>query len=686
MKVAQIRSLISKNKYFTPPRLSLGTRLTLSIGLIITVTSFILFVGIYRLEEQQATQQINTQAQALLTEMIVLREWVAHYGGIWTTSPGDYYLDSERGFYRKSPAMVTKEISNLLDDKGYYRFHITSLALTNTENAPDDFEHKALIQFEENPVPITSIDRNGGEPVYRLMIPLMVKESCLDCHDDQGYQAGDVRGGLSVLVPISEMEVSLINSRRALVFSAFSIVSLVMAALYFMVRRMVITPVGQLKLVATAVSDGNYAARCSLNTGDELEIFGQTLNQMITNLKISRDSLNDRISQRTQELNTISEVALIISRSGSLEDILSEALEKVISVAGATGGMIQIFEDGNTWLVAHAGLPANVVNCFDRIQQNKRDQLPIQEMGEPIQVKNIELDFCQKIFPKEHCLERENCTAIAEGYSQLAYVLLNSRRRSLGVITLFSTEPTSFLPEILQLLECIGHQLGVAIENARFHQRTEKMAILEERTRISRELHDSLAQTLGWLSIKTEMLEEDLHLGEIEKSSADMKAIRRVVRDACYDVRESIDGLRTRPTGDLTVTAAAWISEFRQRSGLITDFRAMDADVRLSPIVETELLRILQEALTNVRKHAQAKRVRIDLQIKGSFAELIIEDDGCGFEYMAEQDAGHFGLRIMRERAERLGGTFQIETTREEGTHITVLLPLHPTIRDEGGA
>jgi len=111
-----------------------------------------------------------------------------------------------------------------------------------------------------------------------------------------------------------------------------------------------------------------------------------------------------------------------------------------------------------------------------------------------------------------------------------------------------------------------------------------------------------------------------------------MMAIRRVVRDACYDVRESIDGLRTTPTGDLTTTAAAWISEFRQRSGLLTDFRAMDGDVQLSAIIESELLRILQEALTNVRKHAQAQQVRVNLQIKGSFAELIVEDDGCGFE------------------------------------------------------
>jgi len=161
-------------------------------------------------------------------------------------------------------------------------------------------------------------------------------------------------------------------------------------------------------------------------------------------------------------------VALIISRSGALEDILAEALEKVISVAGAAGGMIQLFEDGNTWLAAHAGMSSRLVNCFDGIQQYEGYQHKIQEKREPIQVKNIDVEVCQKIFPKKQCLDGENCPAIAEGYSQLASVLLNSRSRTLGIITLFSAEPTSFSPEIMQLLACIGHQLGVAVENARY--------------------------------------------------------------------------------------------------------------------------------------------------------------------------------------------------------------------------
>jgi len=662
------------NKFFAP-RSSIGTRLTLSIGLLIAVTSIFLFVGIYRNEEKQSLQQVNSQAEALLSEMLVAREWVSSYNGVWTTSPGDYYLKTENGYFQKSPAMVTKELSNLSEDKGYYRFHITSLILTNPENTPDDFEHEALLQFEEEPAPFTSIDRTGEEPVYRLMIPLKVAESCLECHEYQGYQIGDVRGGLSVLVPIKEMDASLARSRQILSFSAISIISLVMVALYIMVRRMVISPVGKLKEIAIAVGNGNYNAQCDLNTGDELEVFGQTLNQMVANLKKSQMTLQERVTQRTQELDTISEVALTISRAGALEDVLEEALEKVISSSGVAGGLVQLFEEENTRVITHIGLHPDMINCF-RLTQKGNEAPPAEE---PNLVIDIKAGFCQTLYPRRECPEEDGCQAINKGYIRLASILLKSRSRSLGTMVLFSKNSSSFSPEIMQLLESIGNQLGVAIENSKFHQRVEQIAVLEERARISRELHDSLAQTLGWLSIKTEILEEDLTLGEIEKSNTEMKAIRRVVRDACYDVRESIDGLRTRPTGDLVLTAASWIAEFRQRSGLITDFHAMDGKVPLSPRVEAELLRILQEALTNVRKHARAKKVRIDLQSKGSYVKLIIEDDGSGFNYEARQDFQHFGLRIMRERAENLGGSFHIKSAPEKGTRITVLLPLYPT-------
>ncbi len=657
------------------PRLNLGARFTLSIGLVVIVTSLLVFVNIYRLQERQAIGYLETQAKALLTEMVVLREWVAGYGGVWTTRPGEIYLDERDGFYRKTPAMVTKELSRLSDSKGFYRFHITSLRLKNPENAPDAFARAALLAFERNPVPVSRVEEVAGQRVYRYMIPLWAEPACLQCHAAQGYRVGDIRGGLSVFLPMENTDAALAQSRASLIGASLVMVLGVMAVLYLLTRRLVIGPLGELQAMAVAIGQGDYSARCNLRTGDELEMLGKTFNEMVTRLKSSRDALQARVEQRTRELAALSDVALTISRAGALEDVLSEALATVVRVTGADGGAVHLAEEqGGLRLVASQGVEASVATCLGALQPGAGFISQVMQMGEAVHVPELAGEAWAQVCPGHVC------PAPAAGYRSLVAVPLRSRDRTLGALTLLHRAPAGFSLETVQFLTCIGHQLGVAVENARFHERTEQLAILEERHRIARELHDSLAQTLGWLNLKAEMLADSLERGEADKARTEVEAIRWVVRDACYDVRESIDGLRTRPADGLVATAAAWVSEFGRRSGLLTEFRAADGEVRLPPVVEAEALRILQEALTNVRKHARARRVRVSLQVSSELAELIIEDDGRGFVYNFDQDHEHFGLRIMRERAERLGGSFYIKTAPGQGTQVMVHLPLHPTV------
>jgi len=659
-------------------RLNLGARFTLSIGLVVILTSLLVFINIYRLQERQAIGHLETQAKALLTEMVVLREWVAGYGGVWTTEPGEIYLDERDGFYRKTPAMVTKEISRLSDSKGFYHFHITSLRLKNPENAPDAFERTALLAFERNPVPVSRVEEVAGQRVYRYMIPLWAEPACLQCHAVQGYHVGDIRGGLSVFLPTAEMDAALAQSRASLVGATLVLVVGVMAVLYLLTRRLVIGPLSQLQAMAVAIGQGDYNARCNLRTGDELEMLGQTFNEMVTRLKSSRDALQARVEQRTRELAALSDVALTISRAGALEDVLAEALGTVVQVTEAHGGAVHLAEEqGELRLVAYRELEAPVAACLRSLKPGAGFISRVVQTGEPIHVGDLQDQASERVCPGHVC------PAPAAGYRSLVAVPLRSRDRTLGALTLLSRASEGFSPETVQLLTCIGNQLGVAVENARFHERAEQMAILEERHRIARELHDSLAQTLSWLNLKAEMLDDSWERGEAEKARREIAAIRRVVRDACYDVRESIDGLRTRPTDGLVPAAAAWVSEFGRRSGLLTEFRAADGEMRLPPMVETEALRILQEALTNVRRHAHARQVWVSLQVRNEIIELIVEDDGQGFVYDQNQDHHHFGLRIMRERAERLGGSFHIKTAPGQGTRVMVHLPLHPQQRSE---
>jgi two-component system nitrate/nitrite sensor histidine kinase NarX len=263
------------------------------------------------------------------------------------------------------------------------------------------------------------------------------------------------------------------------------------------------------------------------------------------------------------------------------------------------------------------------------------------------------------------------------GYRAWAGVPLKSKNRVLGALHLFAHAPRQFTPDDAALLQCIANQIGIAVENARNAQCVEQIAIVEERNRLAREIHDSLAQALGYLNLKTEMLEGTITRGELDTARDEVADVCRVVRDACYDVRESIDGLRTRwdDGAGLIPATAAYLHEFGQRAGLLTEYAVSDGEVRLAPVIEAEVFRIIQEALTNVRKHAQASRVRVAIKTAEGATRIEVADDGRGFAPDASNDSQHFGLRIMRERAEHLGGTFQVESERGKGTHIVVQVP-----------
>ncbi|MCA9972249.1 MAG: DUF3365 domain-containing protein, partial [Anaerolineales bacterium] len=602
------------------PTLNLGARLTLSIGSSIILTSLALFTWLYHRQEKQAMHQVETQAQALLTEMMIVRDWVAEYGDVWTTQPGDYYVAGQGPFYRKSPGMVTKEISIISNARENFHFHITSLEPKNPENAPDAFEMEALHRFDQSPATFSQIEAIDGERYYRRMVPLFTQASCLECHP--GSQIGEVRGGISVLVPMAEVDAALADNRRALVITAVLITALMTGLLYWLVRRMVVNPLQQLRGAAVAMGQGNYDAACLLRTGDELQDLGETFNHMAGNLRSYQDSLHAQIAQRTRELNALADMALTISRSQDLKTVLGEALAQALQATDMAGGVIHLFgpTGGIALTVRQGEQPGDALTSQERIR-----------------------------------------------------VPLRSGSRELGTLTLLQRADTAVSPEQRQFITCLGNQLGVAVANARFQEEIERLAILEERGRIARELHDSLAQTLSWLHLKMDLLTQTLEAGNLPQTRQEADDVRQVVDQACFEVRESIDGLRVRPADGLRTAVAEYVAEFSRRSRLPVDLRLGDA-CRLSPVVEIEALRILQEALTNAYKHAAATRLAVSFERQNGTVELAVRDNGRGFDPHT-QISGHYGLRIMQERAERVQGTFYLESAPGIGTQIIVRLP-----------
>jgi signal transduction histidine kinase len=206
------------------------------------------------------------------------------------------------------------------------------------------------------------------------------------------------------------------------------------------------------------------------------------------------------------------------------------------------------------------------------------------------------------------------------------------------------------------------------------------MAVLEERYRLSREFHDGLAQTLGYLGLQSERLESLLKMGQMDTAVSEFAEMRRSIRAAYVDVREAIDGLRlgVEDVGQLAARLGEYTTEFTRQTGLSVNFTAVPDQINVLPATAVQLLRIAQEALTNVRKHAQAQEVDVRLRQIAGELELTITDDGRGFPNAlpVERRYHSHGLASMRERTESLGGMLTVATQPGQGTRITVVVPV----------
>lgn len=233
----------------------------------------------------------------------------------------------------------------------------------------------------------------------------------------------------------------------------------------------------------------------------------------------------------------------------------------------------------------------------------------------------------------------------------------------------------------------LSHTFNLMLDKLRDNEeRLRGMAILEERGRLAQELHDSLAQELAVLHIELIKAQCSLSMTKTADVRKMIRAMREIVDRAYQDVRESIFGLRATALDnfDLVHTLPQYLLEFSARKGIPVDLVVGNPeDVQLAPHAEIQLVRIIHEALSNVSKHAQATRSIVKFERDGNFARITIEDNGRGFTLAPVMDKNlHFGLQIMRERAEGVSGTLKVESAPGRGTKVMVYLPLEQSAYD----
>jgi len=212
--------------------------------------------------------------------------------------------------------------------------------------------------------------------------------------------------------------------------------------------------------------------------------------------------------------------------------------------------------------------------------------------------------------------------------------------------------------------------------NGRLIELLEYKAILDERTRLARELHDGLAQTLAFLKVEAARLQNFISKGDEETVRHTLEACYRTIADAYLDTRQAIDNLNRTPDMSLREWLFATANDFKEVTGQHVDVVLQGLDRTYSPAVKVQLTRIVQEALTNVRKHAEACSVKISAIQTGDNLTLEIHDSGHGFSPDKIPQPSHYGLRIMRERAELIGANFEITSKEGEGTTVSLWIPV----------
>lgn len=386
-------------------------------------------------------------------------------------------------------------------------------------------------------------------------------------------------------------------------------------------------------------------------------------------LAVRNAILFDKTRLRNQELAALLAVGQAASSSLHLADMLDEALDAILTVTSAEAAEVWLWDGGELRLERLRGDQSEAF--AERTRFRLGEGLPgvTAEAGRPVAVHDLVSD------PR---LLRRGVTEL--GFQTYFGLPLLRAGELVGVLGVAARDPDALRnPAEHRLLEGIGEQVAVAIENARLHARVLDGAVLEERERIARELHDGLAQVLGYVNTQTLAIKKLLATGRREEAERHVAEMEATAREVYTDVREAILGLRS-ARGALLPNLRQYVSEYGRMAGAELELEVDEAveRLRLQPSVEIQLVRIVQEALSNVRKHAEATRAAVRLGASERELTIEVEDDGRGFDRATPVRTGwpRFGLQIMRERAQAIGGTFDVASEPGRGTKVVVRVPL----------
>ncbi len=441
-------------------------------------------------------------------------------------------------------------------------------------------------------------------------------------------------------------------------------------------RSQLLQPLVTLEDSVARVCQGEPGASRTLTNAGVLETMARgigSLNAELTDLYEDMDSRvarqTQRLAQKTASLKILYDVAAEITRADTLEDLLLHFLRVLKEMVNGRAATVRLVApDGGTRLVGSIGLDDDLVR--------QQDMQPVELClcGTVLCPGEIVCDndarYCSRIYGRR---------MFASDAVEVVTVPLKHHDELLGAYSIFVERPgLREREDILELLSTIGQHIGVALAKHRSDIEARRLSILEERSSLAHELHDSLAQTLASLRLQVRMLQDALRGADVApQARADLSRIKNGIDEAHGELREMLSSFRAPlDRRGLVPTLESLVRRFGQQTGVHAVLQVNCRPFDAAPVEELQLIRILQETLTNVRKHAGAQTVRVLLtrEESGEYV-LLVEDDGVGFSAVrkaAGRPGEHIGLSILEERARRIGASLEIESEPGEGTRVEV--------------
>jgi two-component system, NarL family, sensor kinase len=389
----------------------------------------------------------------------------------------------------------------------------------------------------------------------------------------------------------------------------------------------------------------------------------------VANQSVMSDT--EKLRSRDRELTILYAIARALNHEVDLTQSLRTALAHVVQLFDLQTGWVWLIneETGTPYLAAVQNLPPALENAPHLMDGSKYCLcLDTYESGDMDGAANVNILTCTRL---------KGLVDGTDGLRNHASIPLYAHGKNLGILNVASQDWRELSPDDLRLLSTVGDLLSIAIERARLFERSAEYGVMEERNRLAREIHDTLAQGLAAIALQLETADALLESGaSLDQARQAAQQALKLTRHNLDEARRSVLDLRAAPLEGRVLTDALGelAQEYAARGGLELNFSG--GEERSLPVrIEAGLYRIAQEALTNVLNHAQAKTLTIQLTTLPHRVELVIEDDGRGFD-PSQVMKGRYGLIGLNERVRLLGGHLEICSERGEGTRLDITIPL----------